>query len=1016
MLRKLGWSAILAAAVLTTRSAGAANSGKNNYANVSGTFFRLLVYQNPGVTWTFTTSNLSPIGSDTVMHVQAWDDPQAGYIAGNDDYAWPSLASQVVVPPTATTRPLLVLVRSYGSASAGTCDFTATPSSGSPDFHPGVSFGGEGFYVADLQQSAHVMTAQNMGAAGDTIMLTFSQNNPAHAIAYDDDDGTELMSWVHNNEACPSCYAYIANYSDVGVSNARLVWDDDADSTDYDGDTLGATLEGVLGTCPGPGLCPITNAPPADTDQDGLPDGAELVGVEVNYVPIKLSTWGADPLQKDVFLEMDWKVCDHPTDPNLCPHGLDSGKTGADWVADADFKANYVDPLKADLAPGGFRIHLDIGRANSDSNTWYDWGDFGGYANQIPSAGIGDGFAGSTPERAYLFHHAVSFGPESGWIGLTNFIPGPVLTTSVDQPRTVAHELGHGFGLWHGGRPVGIDANYKPHYRSFMNYFYNYNFDPSIGFSHGNAPVVTINPTAAYEWSGLGTGFAPALLTGLRDSWCPVAAYSSGKCVNINGNAGAGIPIGAVDWDRDGTYTQGTNVQAAITVWDRGLDASKFASDANFLKEGALTWVNVGGSVANQLWIIGRDGADQLAWARVSKTTLDAGCGTFASFFEGDTDCAGLGGATTLVPGPIALRVAPGAAEYNSQILLVYQKGSFISPNGTVSSRLVTINSSNGNVTYGSEVTLPGGYVADQDVTALSTGAGQVTAYAPVTVNGARKLMQWTYNGSWSAGAIQQWSDATDINPMYGIGATRGYQDGSSTASTYAAIPTNPSGLIEFARKSNTSPFRWSKVTFGCQAGSFGCSAGTASSWAGIGGAGSPPNGTQPVGYGRPGLAYQKRAGQANSIGRFYMAINQGQSCSGPFGSPSGNPPFCNSKLIMTEGNVATGTPSSRRLTWITPAFDITGPPGWPAGASLVDDLTRDKNLRLFFTSPAGCDGVGGKVCTYFMPLADGIMNATMQDFNDYPYVQGGLRAALCLEGGTWGDWGDPCRLPPNLP
>jgi len=46
-------------------------------------------------------------------------------------------------------------------------------------------------------------------------------------------------------------------------------------------------------------------------------------------------------------------------------------------------------------------------------------------------------------------------------------------------------------------------------------------------------------------------------------------------------------------------------------------------------------------------------------------------------------------------------------------------------------------------------------------------------------------------------------------------------------------------------------------------------------------------------------------------------------------------------------------------------------------------------------------------------------MNAGLKDFDDYPYVQGGLRAALCLEGGTWPGFGQnipPCLLPTNLP
>jgi hypothetical protein len=233
------------------------------------------------------------------------------------------------------------------------------------------------------------------------------------------------------------------------------------------------------------------------------------------------------------------------------------------------------------------------------------------------------------------------------------------------------------------------------------------------------------------------------------------------------------------------------------------------------------------------------------------------------------------------------------------------------------------------------------------------------------------------------------------------VGATRGYQDNSGTAATYAAIPTWPDGLVEFARKDTNG---WSKVTYTCPSGSFGCVSGVASTWAGTGGAGLAPGGTQPRAAARPGLAYQMRSGQVITLGRFYMAINQAANCSDPFGTPSGTPAGCPSVLIMTEGNLATGTPTTRRLRWITPAQGLVG--NFPVGGiSLLDDLSRDVNLRVLVTAADGK--------ARFMPLADGIINTSISDMDDRPYVSGGLRASLCRDGGTW-PWG--CVLPPSLP
>jgi hypothetical protein len=111
----------------------------------------------------------------------------------------------------------------------------------------------------------------------------------------------------------------------------------------------------------------------------------------------------------------------------------------------------------------------------------------------------------------------------------------------------------------------------------------------------------------------------------------------------------------------------------------------------------------------------------------------------------------------------------------------------------------------------------------------------------------------------------------------------------------------------------------------------------------------------------------------------------------------------------MTEGNLSTGTPASRRLTWITPAYELYQPENATVGGvSLVDDLTRDTNLRAAFGSASNNQGI-------FEPLADGIINGNLKDFNDFPYVTGALRASLCLDTGLMSPWPSQCILPPNL-
>jgi len=995
--------------------------------------------QYPGVTWTFATSNISP-GGDTVIHVQNWDDPQAGFIAGDDDDGgYP--ASMVVVPPAASTRVLVIVVRAYSSFSAGTCTVTATPSSGQP-FSFTTSFGGVVTNVGDLATSSHVTTVERQDGTGDSVLLAVRGWDAEHAVGFDDDDGVGYMSWLHLPEDCASCYLITGTYSNVGTVPLNLVWDDDADSSDWDGDMLGYTLESS-----------VLNTDPfiSDSDEDGLTDGAELLGMEVNGVPVKLATWGADPVQKDIFYEFDWIKC-NSANQSLCPQGTESGKMGAGKLADDQFYSEVVLPFKTDMT--GLRVHMDVGRATTNPSYWFDWGNWGGAERYDSDIGNMCGVQGSSSWRAYLFHHGLSFPPEvtpsqpGGPFGNSCFGPGPFLRHGVNQSRVISHESGHGLGLGHGGRPHVGHMNFKPNYVSVMNYTYEYTV---AGFSHGDFPMEgrVLNPTAVKENPGLGAGAASitlpfywpspiSVLQKLRDDWCPVTAYSSGNCVNLS--------TGAVDWNRDGVYeAQGTTVQAAVTSFgNRSAMHTEFFSAPTgghgLLKDPAMTWVSAGGSVGNQLWIFGRDENNQLLWARTPATTLNAGCGgPFSSFDEGMLDCAGMGdpglgynpGYTTLVPGPKVLDFAPGAAEYNAKILVVYQPQA----PSTLKATLVNINSSNGTVSYETEMTpleSTGGVTATGDVTALSTAAGQVIVWFPTGSGANARLRQIRYqNGSWTSQGDQVFNTGESIVPMYGIGATRGYQDGTGPY-TYAAIPVYPNGLVEFARKGALVTSSWTRVTFGCTSGAFGCenvgSSWVASSWAGTGGAcpatstdrpctAANPDGTQPTASARPGLAYQKRGGQpSNGVGRFYMAINQGALCAGPFGVPDGDPVGCSSRLIMTEGNLVSGTPTTGRLTWITPAQWLAG--NWGVGGiSLIDDLTRDTNLRATFTNPGAGSDAGWSV---FAPLADEIINTNMSDLDDRAYLTGALRAALCLDGGSWptsSSGGGSCApLPPGLP
>ena len=324
-----------------------------NFNNINP-FYIVYETQAPGVTWTFQTTNLSA-GGDTVINVQNASDVQGGFVAGNDDGGGNGLASFVVVPPAATTRTLAVIVRAFDVDSQGTCTFTATPSNGTASVFNNVFFGGVGVNLGDLAAATHVTTVERQGGSNDTVLLLVS-GDASHAAGFDDDDGVDLMSWIHLNEACSACLAIVANFGDIGPVNTTLVWDQNADATDFDGDGLGQNLEAAIGTNPNI----------ADTDQDGINDGYELLGADLS-APVKFPFMGASPTQEDLFIEIDWNQCTDPT----CNGNIDVGQVG--WTAVASNIVPYAKGIAAqvesDLSP--LKVHMDIGLTNTDPTTWF---------------------------------------------------------------------------------------------------------------------------------------------------------------------------------------------------------------------------------------------------------------------------------------------------------------------------------------------------------------------------------------------------------------------------------------------------------------------------------------------------------------------------------------------------------------------------------------------------------------------------------------------------------------------
>ncbi|MBN1422112.1 MAG: hypothetical protein JXP34_25285, partial [Planctomycetes bacterium] len=321
----------------------------------------------------------------------------------------------------------------------------------------------------------------------------------------------------------PIALALLASFGILPLKDPRAaaadppLLEDPSDDPDLDG--LPSAREILLGTDP---------ADP-DTDRDGLLDGWEVDGADFDgngrIDPYEvLAALGADPKRQDVFAEIDWVV-------------LLTGDPIPAGVLD-----RMLDAVRAALAAGSIAFHADVqavpsaeilrSTANAASLLEGTHGDSGLLRALLHAVhGDPDIFA---PWRRNIFYHVVV--TESGSLVPGGADPPPAGSEPAFAERfasaddraagfsdfgamallllqdrlldpgymaaTVLHELGHAFGLGHGGALGPFewdDRNYKPNYPSVMNYARL--LDELAEFSSGLSPAICEGPSL-----GLGDG------------------------------------------------------------------------------------------------------------------------------------------------------------------------------------------------------------------------------------------------------------------------------------------------------------------------------------------------------------------------------------------------------------------------------------------------------------------------------------------------------------------------------
>lgn len=360
----------------------------------------------------------------------------------------------------------------------------------------------------------------------DTVLMVFDSSDNLIGLDFDDGVGfsSRISSDSFNQLNLNKEISYVlvgSNYFGHSISypSYTTLYASDL-NLDSDGDLLSHPIESILGTCDSLSTheycTSVFNT--KDTDRDGLEDTVEIFGIEnqlYHNFDVNSSSevlwfhhWGASPVHKDAFIELDYDILSFDSNPlsELSYAALES------WFD--LMQKPYLDGSGVELnnPDGGYGIilHIDIGY-NVPERMKTKMGDWGGGGDLVENAHV------DSPDQAQLardnmslfrsgyFRYAVGRDLGGGQADSDR----PAFVFDLYSAKTFAHELGHTVGLHHYSTrkpndPLSeqsLNVNCNPFYRSLMNYSHSLNT-----FSHGNLDMFLpepINADETFDFNGL---------------------------------------------------------------------------------------------------------------------------------------------------------------------------------------------------------------------------------------------------------------------------------------------------------------------------------------------------------------------------------------------------------------------------------------------------------------------------------------------------------------------------------
>jgi hypothetical protein len=881
-------------------------------------------------TYRFETANLTG-GADPIMHVVR----NTGFVevGQNDDYPGLGLNARVDVTVNGSTAGIYtIIVRNGKGSESGKGD--VKKDGVTIGFATQRQFGGRVINIVPTGTLTYE-TALTPNGCDDTYIIGL--NASGQVVAKDDQSGVGNASRFTSSTTRK---VVVGAHSELKNGPTTLYVN--KPTPDADGDGLCDELETELGTCKTT-TCVINgqNTFGKDTDRDGLTDKMEVFGVEdpTDMWPQMLPAWGARPLHKDLFVELDYT-----NDFSTNPFTAADGRAAARFLAEG----SAADVLNPDGQPG-IRLHTDIGILDGSGGT--DFGSWWGTNQSVHRDDWNGAASFNDPNdfvvmRRGIFHHGLMGRGAGGKGGIYGqyFVWWASESNRQIQGGYV-HELGHNIGLDHFGVSAWGGYQCKPTYRSLMNYAYE--FDGVTSFSHGLLSSYILNPSGTLE-TGL---FGPVDVSFLGGAPFYYTTFPNGS-------------NRSVDWNRDGRAEPATNsvkVRAALT-FGQGPFCDGFSNGSQSVDSGTHPIFAPDApkfaKVFNHLYLFYVDptGVIQYRHGTVPGVGSSGSCNSL-------TNCVTWSAAVSVPANGTVTGLS--VATWGTNLFFVYRNSA-----GNIYTKSASGIQSNGDVLGWSGDTSAGTSSVTPELTimyvnpALYNGHSEVAAIFAVSSGGYKMITGTSTAGAWSTNFVY----GPTGSPLSGIVTPTVISWPNRGGVNHAAYGTSCGTFVDAFTKIGF--YCYDKATNRWQDLSAQMFAATGSVYSNV----------------KTGLAYHvprinTGAPLVNTVyGQFLMAA-----------VPSDNSPR------MYVSNASQTSPVSSGVSFTAGGYFGTGwdivLPG--SGFTLYEDetISATKGTAIYFHDHADPDQRWAQLTVH--GFADGTFNANLKDGNDWQVIEHGMCISL---------------------